>query len=50
MAVRRKGELGKADLASSQAALARGDMKTAPRTRPPRHRTRFPPVRGCVSR
>ena len=41
MAYGRKGELAEADLASSQAALARGDMKTA-RELAARAKTRFP--------
>jgi predicted Zn-dependent protease len=41
MAYGRKGELADADLASSQAALARGDMKTA-RELAARAKTRFP--------
>jgi predicted Zn-dependent protease len=41
MAYGRKGEVGEADLASAQAALARGDMKTA-RELAARAKTRFP--------
>jgi predicted Zn-dependent protease len=41
MAYGRKGELAEADLASSQAALARGDMKTA-RELASRAKMRFP--------
>ena len=41
MAYGRKGDLAEADLASSQAALARGDMKTA-RELAARAKTRFP--------
>ena len=41
MAYGRKGEYGEADLASAQAALARGDMKTA-RELAARAKTRFP--------
>ena len=41
MAYGRKGELAEADLASAQAALARGDMKTA-RELAARAKTRFP--------
>jgi predicted Zn-dependent protease len=41
MAYGRKGELSEADLASAQAALARGDMKTA-RELASRAKTRFP--------
>jgi len=41
MAYGRKGELAEADLASAQAALARGDMKTA-RELSARAKTRFP--------
>ena len=41
MAYGRKGEVAEADLASAQAALARGDMKTA-RELAARAKTRFP--------
>ena len=41
MAYGRKGDLAEADLASAQAALARGDMKTA-RELAARAKTRFP--------
>jgi predicted Zn-dependent protease len=41
MAYGRKGDVGEADLASAQAALARGDMKTA-RELAARAKTRFP--------
>jgi predicted Zn-dependent protease len=41
MAYGRKGELSEADLASAQAALARGDMKTA-RELAARAKIRFP--------
>jgi predicted Zn-dependent protease len=41
MAYGRKGDVAEADLASAQAALARGDMKTA-RELAARAKTRFP--------
>ena len=41
MAYGRKGDIAEADLASAQAALARGDMKTA-RELAARAKTRFP--------